>query len=82
MTAYHLQFWRGHERIFDYESDEYGTLDDARRHIDDLIGEMMDDTSDEDWTGCRFDVATARGKRVLQIPVLAAMSALARRTAH
>jgi hypothetical protein len=82
MTEYHLQFWRGQERVFDYESDEFDSLDEARCHIDELIEAMRGDPSGEDWTGCRFDVATVRGKTVLQVPVLAAMSALARGKAH
>jgi len=82
MTEYHLQFWRGQERVFDYESDEFNNLDEARCHIDDLIRAMREDASNEDWTGCRFDVATARGRTVLQVPVLATMSALAQGRAH
>ena len=82
MTNYHIEFWRGAERIFDYEDDEYPSPDNARRHIEDLIQEMMTDTGAEDWTGCRFEVATSRGKAVLQVPVLPTMSAITRRTHH
>ncbi len=77
MTGFQIAFWRGNERVFDYESDEFDSLDEARCHIDDLIRAMREDPSNEDWTGCRFDVATARGRSVLQVPVLAAMNALA-----
>ncbi len=82
MTDYQIGFWRGSERVFDYESDEFDSLDEARCHIDDLIKAMREDSSNEDWTGCRFDVTTARGKSVLQVPVLATMSALAQRRLH
>jgi hypothetical protein len=82
MTNYHIEFWRGAERIFDYEDDEYPTPDNARRHIEELILEMMTDAHGDDWTGCRFEVATSRGKPVLQVPVLPTMSAITRRTQH
>ncbi len=82
MIAYHIQFWRGEEQIIDYEDDEYLSLDEARQHIESLIEEMMADPCSEDWTGCRFVVATKSGRAVLQVPVLAAMNALARRTHH
>jgi len=79
MTNYYVEFWRGAEQIVEYESDEYVTPEKARQDIEDLIGEMMTDACAEDWTACRFVVATSDGKTVLQMPVLATMSALARR---
>ncbi len=82
MTNYYVEFWRGAERIVEYESDEYVTLDKARQDIEDLIQEMMTDAWAEDWTGCRCAVATSDGATVLQVPVLATMSALARRRHH
>ncbi len=82
MSAYHIQFWRGQDRIIDYEDDEYLSLDEARKHIEYLIREMMTDQWSEDWTSCRFEVTTAGGKTVLAVPILAAMSAIARRTHH
>ena len=82
MIVYHIQFWRGRDRIIDYEDDEYRTLNEARQSVEDLIREMMTDRWSEDWTGCRFEVTTSDGTTVLSIPILAAMSALARRTHH
>ncbi len=80
--AYHIQFWRGADQIIDYEDDEYLDLDEAQRHIEDLIREMMADAWIEDWTDYHFVLMTEDGRAVLQVPVLAAMSALARRTYH
>jgi hypothetical protein len=57
MTNYHIEFWRGAERVVGYESDEYITPAEARQHIDDLLEEMMTDAWAEDYTGCRFAVA-------------------------
>jgi hypothetical protein len=82
MTNCYIEFWRGGERVFEYEGDEFSNPDDARHHIEDLLHQMMRDSAVEDWTGCRFEVATERGKTVLQVPVLATMSALARRSSH
>jgi hypothetical protein len=82
MTNYHIEFWRGAERIFDYEDDECRSRDHARRHVEGLIQEMMTDAHGDDWTGCRFEVTTSRGKPVLQVPVLPTMSAITRRTQH
>ncbi len=82
MAAYHIQFWRGEEQIIDYEDDEYLDLDEAKRHIEDLVREMMVDLWGEDWTGCSFVVATHDGRAVLKIPVLQAMGAMTRRTHH
>jgi hypothetical protein len=82
MATYTIEFWRGAERIFEYEGDEYPNLDDAQHHINELLQEMMIDSWSEDWTGCRFAVASLDGKRVLEVPVLATMSAIARRSSH
>ena len=82
MSGYWIEFWRGNERVFDYESDEFRTLEAAQQHIHALLQEMLSDPWAEDWTGCRFEVRRAGGKSVLDVPVLAAMSAIARRRAH
>ena len=82
MTNYSIEFWRSAERVVGYESDEYVTVEEARQVIEDLIREMMTDAWDEDWTGCRFVVAMSDGTAVLQVPVLATMSAIARRRSH
>ena len=82
MATYNIEFWRGAERIFEYEGDEYPNLDDAQRHINELLQEMMLDSWSEDWTGCRFAVASLDGETVLEVPVLATMSAIARRSGH
>ena len=82
MAAYHIQFWRGEEQIIDYDDDEYLDLDEAKRHIEDLVREMMVDLWGEDWTGCSFVVATHDGRTVLKIPVLQATGAMTRRTRH
>ena len=82
MTNYYIEFWRRGERVFEYESDDYLNPDDARHHIEELLHEMMIDSGAEDWTGCRFEVATRDGRTVLQVPVLAGISAIARRRSH
>ena len=82
MTDYHIVFWRGQEHVFDYDGGEYCSLYAARQHIHELLREMMTDVWREDWTGCRFDVTTEAGKVLLEVPVLAEMSAIARRAAH
>jgi hypothetical protein len=82
MTHCHIEFWRGADRIVEYESDEYVTPAEARQHIDDLLEGMMTDPWADDWTGCRFVVASWDRTIVLQVPVLATMSALARRRSH
>ena len=82
MTIYNIEFWRGAERIFEYEGDESLNLDDAQHYINELLQEMMIDSWSEDWTGCRFAVASLEGETVLEVPVLATMSAIARRRSH
>ena len=82
MTTYCVEFWRGADRIVEYESDEAVTLDKVRQDIENLLQEMMSNPWAEDWTGCRFTVTTSEGRIVLQGHVLAAMSALARRRPH
>jgi ABC-type ATPase with predicted acetyltransferase domain len=82
MTGYHIEFWRGHERVFGDEGGEYRSLYAASRHIHEQLREMMTDHRAEDWTGCCFMVTTEEGKRVFEVPVLAEMSAMARRAAH
>ena len=84
MTDYQIEFWRGNERVsdLDYETDEFRSLEAAQQHIHDLLHMMLSDPWAEDWTGCRFEVRRAGGKRILEVPVLAAMSAIARRKLH
>ena len=82
MSEYRIEFWRGNERVFDYESDEYRSLEVAQQHIHALLHVMLSDPWAEDWTGCRFEVRRAGGKSVVDIPVLATMSAIARRKLH
>jgi hypothetical protein len=82
MVTYHIEFRRGQERIFDYEGEEFTSLNMVHQHIDDLLQEMISDSYRNDWTGCRFAVATETGQPVAEIPVLPAMSAMARRTHH
>lgn len=82
MSAYYVQFWRGQDRIIDYEEDEHTSLNEARQHIEDLIREMMEDCWVDDWTGCRFEVATSGSTTVLSVPVLEEMSVLVRRKHH
>ena len=82
MSEYRIEFWRGNERVFDYESDKYRSLEAAQQHIHDLLQVMLSDPWAEDWTGCRFEVRRAGGKSVVDSPVLATMSAIARRKLH
>ncbi len=82
MTGYYIEFWRGHERVFDDEGVVYRSLYAASRHIHEQLREMMTDHRADDWTGCRFEATTEEGKKVLEVPVLAEMSAIARRAAH
>jgi hypothetical protein len=78
-VTYFIEFWRGAERILEYEREAYDSPEEARQYIEDLVREMMSDSTD-DWTGCYFAVARSDGATVLQVPVLATMSAIARRT--
>ena len=80
--TYYIELWLGAERVAQYDDTEYRSPDDAREYIHCLLKEMLDDGSPEDWTGCRFEVATQDGRTVLQVPVLATMSAIARRRCH
>jgi hypothetical protein len=80
--TYYIEFWLGADRIAEYDDVEYPSPDAAREHIDSLLRDMLADGSTDDWTGCRFAVATQDGRTVLQVPVLAAMSAIARRRSH
>ena len=82
MSGYVIEFWRGNEHVLDYEGEEYRSIEAAHQHIQDLLREMINDPWAEDWTGCRFEVTRSEGRKVLDIPVLAAMSALVRRMAH
>jgi hypothetical protein len=81
MATYHIEFWRGQERIFDFEGEEFTSLSMVHQHIDDLLREMVADSNRNDWTGCRFAV-TERGRRVAEVPILPALSVMARRTHH
>ena len=82
MTRYHVEFWRGVERDPNYQSDEFPSPEGASEHITDLLYEMITDPRQKDWTGCRFQVMASSGERVLAVPILAALSALARKAAH
>jgi hypothetical protein len=70
ITNYCIEFWRGAERILEYEGNENVTPEEARQDIQDLIQGMMTDIGAEDWTGCRFVVATLDGRTVFQVPIL------------
>ena len=70
---------RAHPRV---RNDENITPEEAHQAIQDLIQGMITDIGAEDWTGCRFVVATLDGRTVFELPVLAAMSAIARRKGH
>jgi hypothetical protein len=48
MTNYCVEFWRGAERIIEYESEDYLSLDKVRQHIEDLTQQMMSDPWAED----------------------------------
>jgi hypothetical protein len=80
--TYYIEFWLGADRIAEYDDAEYPSPDAAREHIDDLLRDMLADGSTDDWTGCRFEVATPDGRTVLRVPVLAGISAIARRRSH
>ena len=80
--TYYIEFWLGADRIAEYDDAEYPSPDAAREHIDNLLQNMLADGSTDDWTGCRFEVATQDGRTVLQVPVLAGISAIARRSSH
>jgi hypothetical protein len=80
--TYYIEFWLGADRIAEYDDAEYPSPDAAREHIDNLLQNMLADGSTDDWTGCRFEVATRDGRTVLQVPVLAGISAIARRRSH
>jgi hypothetical protein len=80
--TYYIEFWLGADRIAEYDDAEYPSPDAAREHIDGLLQNMLADGSTDDWTGCRFEVATRDGRTVLQVPVLAGISAIARRRSH
>jgi hypothetical protein len=80
--TYYIEFWLGADRIAEYDDAEYPSPDAAREHIDNLLRSMLADGSTDDWTGCRFEVATRDGRTVLQVPVLAGISAIARRRSH
>ncbi len=84
MNGYRIEFWRGNERVadLDYETDEFRSLEAAQQHIHALLHVMLSDPWAEDWTGCRFEVRRMGGSSVLDVPVLAAMSAIARRKLH
>jgi hypothetical protein len=80
--TYYIEFWLGADRIAEYDDAEYPSPDAAREHIDGLLQNMLADGSTDNWTGCRFEVATRDGRTVLQVPVLAGISAIARRRSH
>lgn len=74
---YIIQFWRRQEFRFSIMDENFGSVEEAHQQVTALVREMMAD-DEEDWTGCRFEVTTARGESLLSIPVLPAMSAIAR----
>jgi hypothetical protein len=82
MIEYYIEFWRDGVRVRDFESDEHWTLDEAAQRVRDLLCEMMNDPSMDDWTGCRFEIARSDGRSVVQVPIMKAMAALARRIGH
>jgi hypothetical protein len=47
MMNYYIEFWRGGERVFEYEGDEFSNPYDARHHIEDLLHQMMRDSAVE-----------------------------------
>ena len=79
MTNYNIELWRGAERIFEYEGDECPNLDDAQRRINEFVQEMMTDSWSEDGTGIAHPWM---GKAVLEVPLLATISAIAPRSSH
>ena len=78
MTMYDIEFWRGGQQVIAYDSDAFTSVEAAQAHIDDLLHAMMSNPR-EDWTGCRFEIMARSGERLLTVPVLTAMSALARK---
>ncbi len=78
MTMYDIEFWRGGQQVTAYGSDAFTSVEAAQAHIDDLLHAMMSNPR-EDWTGCRFEIIARSGERLLTVPVLTAMSALARK---
>ena len=66
MTNHNIELWRGAERIFEYEGDECPNLDDAQHRINEFVQEM------NPWMG----------KAVLELPLLATISAIAPRSSH
>ena len=82
MMEYHIEFWRDGVRVRNFESDVHWTLDEAAQRVRDLLREMMNDPSMDDWTGCRFEIARSDGRSVVQVPIMTAMGALARQIGH
>jgi hypothetical protein len=80
MTVLQIQFWRGRKRLYSDSVEEFSSLETATRHIDNLLHSMVWDAHFENWTGCRIRVVTESGKPVLEVPILPAMSNIARRT--
>jgi hypothetical protein len=74
-----IQFWHGKHCLLGLEDKGCASLEDASRRLSALLYELM--SEDQDWTGCRFQVTDVEGKVVLVVPVLPAMSAIARQTA-
>jgi hypothetical protein len=82
MDIYRIQFWRGQEHIFDLADHRSGSIEETGERITALLRTMMDEHHEEDWTGCWVEVTTSGGERVLTVPVLPTMSAIARQTRH
>jgi hypothetical protein len=72
-----IRFWRRQEFLFDIVDEGCDDVDEVYHQVAELVREMMTDDQ-EDWTGCRFEITSARGEALLSVPVLPAMSAIAR----
>jgi hypothetical protein len=82
MIVYRVEFWRGNSRVHDFACEEHWTIEDAAQNVRDLLRSIMEDPSMEDWTGCRFEIARSDGRSIVEVPIMKAISALARQIGH
>jgi hypothetical protein len=73
-----IQFWRGGCRLFGIAAEGCMSTEDAANRVSALLRELIND--DEDWTGCRLEVATECRSVILVTSVLPSMSAIARQS--
>jgi hypothetical protein len=82
MERYDIHLLKRDRRLPVCEGADFASLGEALGFIDTVVQNLMADDAAGDWVGCRFEVANEAGDRMLDVPVLTAMQAIAHRRRH